>query len=151
MIAPHLAQAYLDRAFDQMVAVLDRVTDDEIPVRPFGPSTSSVSGLVMHCAGVCEWWLGHVGLGEPTDRDREAELRSEAGRDELLSRIAVVRASAPGHLARLAAGEGRPHEARASLDGDGSDDSVVLHVLEELYQHLGHLDVSADALVARRG
>jgi len=150
MIAPHVAQAYLDRAFDQMVAVLDRVTDDELPVRPFGPSTNSVSGLVMHGAGVCEWWLGHAGLGEPTDRDREAELRSEAGRDELRARIAAVRASAPGHLARLAAGEGRPHEGRDSLYGDGSDDSVVLHVLEELYQHLGHLDVTADALVARR-
>jgi hypothetical protein len=39
---------------------------------------------------------------------------------------------------------------RGSLHGgDRSDGSLVLHVLEELYQHLGHLELTADAVAAR--
>ena len=30
--------------------------------------------------------------------------------------------------------------------GDESDGAVVLRVLEELYQHLGHMELAADAL-----
>ena len=150
MIAPHVAQAYLDRAFGHMSAVLDRVADDELTIRPFGPDTNSVSGLVTHCAMLCEFWLGHVGLGDPTERDRDSEFASQAGRAELVGLIEAAQAAVPGHLARLAAGEGRPNEMRAFLYGDDGDDSLVLHVVEELYQHVGHLEVTADALVARR-
>jgi hypothetical protein len=150
MIAPHVAQAYLDRAFGHMSAVLDRVADDELSVRPLGPGTNSVSGLVVHCTELCGFWLGHVGLGDPTERDREAEFASTAGRAELVDRIVAAQAAAAGHLERLAAGEGQPNEMRAFLYGDEGDDSLVLHVVEELYQHVGHLEVTADALEARR-
>ena len=34
------------------------------------------------------------------------------------------------------------------LAGGTSDTSIVLHVLEELYQHLGHAELAADALLA---
>lgn len=32
------------------------------------------------------------------------------------------------------------------LDGDDSDASLVIHVIEELFQHLGHAELGADAL-----
>jgi hypothetical protein len=39
-------------------------------------------------------------------------------------------------------------EGRAFLSTeDTSDASLVLHVLEELYQHLGHCELAADALL----
>ena len=39
------------------------------------------------------------------------------------------------------------HEYRAFLPGgDRSDAALVLHVFEELFQHLGHMEVTADAL-----
>ena len=150
-ISPTVARAYLDRAFGHMLTVLDRVADDELTDRPLGPDTNSVSGLVVHCTELCEFWLGHVGLGDPTDRARDAEFLSEAGRQELVERIATAQAAVPRHLERLAAGEGRPNEMRAFLYGDEGDDALVLHVVEELYQHVGHLEVTADALAARRG
>jgi hypothetical protein len=33
--------------------------------------------------------------------------------------------------------------------GDESDGAIVLYVLEELYQHLGHMEIAADALMVR--
>ena len=51
-------------------------------------------------------------------------------------------------LARLGAGEGIDQGGRQFLlDADMSDASVVLHVVEELYQHLGHMELAADAFV----
>ena len=42
-----------------------------------------------------------------------------------------------------------PHsEGRAFLDVDDTDASLVLHVIEELFQHLGHAELAADALAA---
>jgi hypothetical protein len=146
-----VARAYLDRAFDQMEEVLSRVHDDDLNTRPFGEGTNSICILVTHATAVCHFWLGHAGLGEPTERDREAEFVHRAGRSELEQRIASARAAVPGHLDRLEAGEGQPSEPRAHLDGNDSDSSLVLHVLEELYQHLGHMDITADAMAARRG
>ncbi len=34
-------------------------------------------------------------------------------------------------------------------ESDTSDASVVIHVIEELYQHLGHMELAADALATR--
>ena len=40
-------------------------------------------------------------------------------------------------------------EGRQFLSGDDlSDGSLVLHVVEELFQHLGHCEIAADALLA---
>jgi hypothetical protein len=56
--------------------------------------------------------------------------------------------AAASDLARLEAGEGSDELGGRShlLDGDGSDASAVLHVLEEAYQHLGHMELAAGCL-----
>ena len=49
-------------------------------------------------------------------------------------------------LAGPTAGE---HELRVFLPGDDhSDAALVLHVFEELFQHLGHMQVTADAVAS---
>jgi hypothetical protein len=142
--------AYLDQAFDGMRAVMGRVDAHELNTRPFGDETNSITALVMHCTELCEFWLGHVGLGHPTERQRDREFSYEANHAEMEERIARAQNAAGGHVARLAAGEGTPSPIRDTLIGDPGDLSIVLHVLEELYQHLGHMDITADALEARR-
>jgi hypothetical protein len=142
------AAAYVGHAFGQMLAAADRLGDDGVNVRPHGPTTNSVAALVAHCCGVTEWWLGHVALGEPSDRDRDAEFHREATVAELHELVSATLTRVGDHLARIEAGDGLPgHPLRAELPGDGeSDTSVILHVLEELYQHLGHIQLTVDAL-----
>ena len=67
---------YLQLGFERLTTATRRVTDEEVIVAPFGAGTTSIAGLVTHCAGVSEFWLGHVGLGRPSERDRDG------GRDE---------------------------------------------------------------------
>lgn len=144
------AERYLRRAFDRMLVVADRLGDDLVNERPHGEGTNAVAALVVHCCGVTEFWLGHVALGEPSARDREAEFSTTATVAELHERVTEALTRAVRHLERLEAGEGTDEGGRQFLPGgDTSDASVVLHVVEELYQHLGHVELTADALGSR--
>jgi uncharacterized damage-inducible protein DinB len=146
------AERYLRHAFDQLLAVADRLGDDLVNERPHGEGTNAVAALIVHCCGVVEFWLGHVALGEANTRDREAEFSRTATVAELHDLVAAAMARAVGHLARLEAGEGTDEGGRQFLPGgDTSDASVVLHVVEELFQHLGHAELAADALTRRGG
>jgi hypothetical protein len=137
---------YVCRAFDEMLEVAARAGDDRVNLRPLGPSTNSIAALVIHCAGVCEFWLGHVGLGRPSTRDRDREFDQQATLAELERLIALTVAQVESDLRELDQRDGEPSELRAFLPADGTDRSLVLHVLEELYQHLGHMEITADVL-----
>ncbi len=142
-----VAHASLARAFARLSEVADRLGDPAVNTRPLGPGTNSVAALIVHCCGVTEFWLGHVALGEPSRRDREAEFSRTAPLAELHDLVGSTLARAARHLARLEAGEGTDEGGRQFLPGaETSDASVVLHVVEELYQHLGHAELAADVL-----
>jgi hypothetical protein len=139
---------YFDHAYDGMRRVLDRLDDRTVNERPHGPTTNSVAALVVHCCGLAPFWLEHVGLDLPTDRDRAAEFGAKATIDELQTRIGDLQLRCHDMLGSLETGSSATyHAARAHLPGgDRSDTGLVLHVLEELYQHLGHMELTADAL-----
>jgi len=141
---------YARHAFSQLLAVATRLGDERVNLRPMGPNTNAVAAIIMHCCGVAEFWLGHVGLGRASERDRDGEFVKTATLAEL--RVAVdaaleqleadVRAIDVGStVSEFAAGR------QFLLDEDGSDASLALHVLEELFQHLGHAELAADALL----
>lgn len=142
------AHALLRHAFDQMLLVAERVGEPQINQRPLGSTTNAIGALIVHCCAVTEFWLGHVALRRTSDRDREAEFSAEAPLDDLHRRVEVCVATASQDLDRIAAGEGGGDSgAREFLPGtDRSDVAVVLYVLKELFQHLGHVELAADAL-----
>jgi len=149
-LASDTASRYLRHALDQLVAVAARLGDERVNLRPHGEATNSVAALTLHCCGVAEFWLGHVGLGRESSRDREAEFSSTATVAELRAAVADTLGQVDRDLADLAAGGASPRHAASRqhlLDGDGSDASLVLHVVEELFQHLGHAELTADALL----
>lgn len=143
------AEAYLSHAFRQMRDVADRLGEDQVNERPVGHDTNSVAALIVHCTEVTEFWLGHVALGRPSRRDRDAEFGAIASVADLERRIGEAEQRAAADIARLEAGDGTDDGGRQFLlEGDTSDAAVVLHVLEELYQHLGHMELTADVLTA---
>lgn len=145
------AELYMRHAFGQMLDVADRVGDDRVNDRPLGPDTNAVAALIVHCCAVTEFWIGHVGLGRPTSRDRAAEFSTTATVGELHAMVASTLAQVAEDLAAI--DEGRvqcDRTGRQFLEGgDETDGAIVLHVVEELYQHLGHMELAADALVIR--
>jgi uncharacterized damage-inducible protein DinB len=145
------AELYVRHAFEQVLGVADRLGDDRVNERPLGPDTNAVAALVVHCCAVTEFWIGHVALGRPTSRDRESEFSTTATVSELHAIVARTLAQVSEDLA--AVDEGRVQADRTGRQflegGDESDGAIVLHVLEEIYQHLGHMELAADALAIR--
>jgi uncharacterized damage-inducible protein DinB len=140
------AERYLRKAFAQMIHVAEGVTDDDLNRRPHGDHTNAIAALIIHCCEVTEMWIGHVALGRPSNRDRANEFSATATLDELRQRVDTALAQVSVDLAALDRGEGVDEGGRQFLlDGDTSDASVVVHVLEELFQHLGHIELNADA------
>jgi uncharacterized damage-inducible protein DinB len=145
------AELYIRHAYRQMLDVVECLGDDRVNDRPLGPDTNAVAALVVHCCAVTEFWIGHVALGRPTSRDRESEFSTTAALAELHALVESALARVTEDLAAIDAGRVQPDRTgRQFLEGgDESDGAIVLHVLEELYQHLGHMELAADALAIR--
>jgi uncharacterized damage-inducible protein DinB len=145
------AELHARHAFTQMLDVADRLGDERVNDRPLGPDTNAVAALVIHCCAVTEFWIGHVALGRPTQRNREAEFSSTATVAELRAMVDATLVQLGDDLAAMDEERTQPDRTgRQFLEGgDESDGAIVLHVLEELYQHLGHVELAADALMIR--
>jgi uncharacterized damage-inducible protein DinB len=145
------AELYMRHAFEQVLGVADRLGDDRVNERPLGPDTNAVAALIVHCCAVTEFWIGHVALGRPTSRDRESEFSTTATVSELHAIVARTLAQVAEDLAAIDEGQVQADRTgRQFLEGgDESDGAIVLHVLEEIYQHLGHMELAADALAIR--
>jgi hypothetical protein len=147
-LSPTTATGYARLAFDQMLAVADRLGDERVNERPIAPHVNSVASLVIHCCGVAEFWLGHVGVGRPSTRDRDAEFTATASVAELHERVEETLARLEADVVAIDAGIDSPHADGLQLlqVAPGDDASLVVHVIEELFQHLGHCEIAADAI-----
>ena len=141
---------YLDHAFAGLHRVLDRLDDTTVNRRPHGDTTDSVAALVTHCCELAPFWLDHVGLDRPTSRDRDAEFRAESDVATLRQMIDDTTGRCHDMVGTLDGASSAPyHPLRNQLPGgDRSDTSVILHVFEELFQHLGHMELTADAVTS---
>ena len=139
---------YVRHAFGGMSKVLDRLDDDTVNQKPPGWGTNSVAGLVVHCCELAPSWFAMPGLGRDSTRDREAEFAAAATVAELRQRIATAVDQTSALVEEFLVGPTVPdHPFRDFMPGeDRTDGALVLHVLEELFQHLGHMEVTADAL-----
>jgi hypothetical protein len=139
---------YVRQALTGMATALDRFDDESVNRRPHGDRTNSAAVLIVHACAAATYWLEHVGLGRPVERDRDSEFETTATVEDLRSLLAMTSARITALAIDLDTGPTTTgHERRESLHGgDTSDGSLVLHVLEELFQHLGHLELTADAL-----
>ena len=144
------SELYVRLAGSQMIDVAERLGDDRVNELPPGPNINSVAALITHCCGVSEFWLGCVGLGRETTRDRNAEFTATVTVAELRTMVGLMLDQAAADIRSLDAGAGsRQHRALAETleGGDESDAALVLHIIEEVFQHLGQMELTADALI----
>jgi hypothetical protein len=141
-------QLYVRHAFGGMERVLDRLDDALVNVKPSDWGTNSAAGLIVHCCELAPSWFEMPGLGRDSARDRDAEFAAQASVAELRDRIAIAVERTCVLVDEFVGGPTvTDHPFREFMPGsDRSDGALVLHVLEELFQHLGHLEVTADAL-----
>jgi hypothetical protein len=143
---------YADRALDQMVDALRFLGDERVNDRPDLPGANTPFAIVTHCLGVLEFWGGAMVAGRRIQRDREAEFRASGRVDELVERVVAARRQLADDVGEAVWDE-RPRLPADPEDADRPDGQrqggVLLHILEELFQHLGQLELTRDVLLAR--
>lgn len=134
--------------------MLDIVADlgDELAnTAPDLPGANTPFQLVFHTCGMLEWWTRESILGEPVGRDRTAEFTAKGSVEDLRLRVEQVVWQLQDDLADidLDAPLRGGHADYAGTPIAESGRGALLHVLEELAQHHGHLEITRDVL--RRG
>jgi Protein of unknown function (DUF664) len=142
---------FVDLALDQMNAIVEELGDELVNRRPPFRDTNSAYVILTHSLGVMEYWGGATVAQRPVQRDRAAEFSSSGDVAGLLRRSEQARRRLREDLVGLRAGD-TPVNVRRNPDDPvpytETKGSVLLHILEELFQHLGQMELTRDALVA---
>jgi hypothetical protein len=143
--------SYVDRAVEQMAAIVTELGDDLANRKPVLPGSNSPYAILRHCLGVMEFWGGEVVAGREITRDRDAEFRARGPVAGLTAATAEAkrRFRADAATAEFAAPPrgGMDDMSPAELEFT-SQGHALLHVLEEVTQHLGQMELTRDVLRA---
>jgi Protein of unknown function (DUF664) len=135
-----------------MTGIVTRLGDDLANRRPALPGMNSPYAILRHCLGVMDFWGGEVVAGREVIRDRAAEFRSRGPVADLAAaaRKALDQFHADAATAEFAGpprGGAGHHKHPGELEFT-SQGHALLHVLEEVTQHLGQLELTRDMLHA---
>lgn len=106
-----------------------------------GPETNSIAVLVAHSLGA-EHSLITTALGDPVDRDREAEFRTQAGSlADLTAIIDQVDGVVPGLIDRLTAEDLSAERSRPNDRLGRTKPGIwwLLHAAEHSREHMGQI------------
>lgn len=133
------------------VAALETLDDRTVNRSPVPGTVNTAFALVTHVHGMAHYWGGAFVAGEDIPRNRDAEFRASGTVAEAHVLIEEVRGRLPA-WARVALTEGiRNPEATGTSRRDVSEvtpEWVLEHILHELAQHLGHLEVCRDVVTS---
>ena len=142
---------FVDLAVGPMTAIVEELGDELVNRRPPFRDTNSAFVILTHCLGVMEYWGGATVAERPVQRDRSAEFTASGDVAGLLRRTEHASRRLREDLVGLNA-VAAPVSVRRDPDEPvpytESKGAVLVHILEELFQHLGQMEVTRDALVA---
>ncbi len=137
---------FADRTYDGFGRALDRLDDTSVNALPDLPSPNSAFQLVVHTVAAVDWWTSHIILGHPSDRNRPAEFEATGTRAEAQHALATSRAKLHELGPALAGATTYVNQPQTEepLAGEWTVGACMVHVYEELAQHLGHLELTVD-------
>lgn len=141
---------FLDRAFDGMLSALTELGDDRANQAPPLPGANPPWAITYHCTQVAEYWIGHLIGGWDSHRDRQAEFTARGTIAELGEMITDLRRRLRADLDGFDPAAPLTNTPPADYEGPSralTPTGVLLHVLEELAQHHGQVELSRDVLL----
>ena len=143
---------FADLALRGMARIVTDLGDEMANLRPPFPEANSPYVILAHCLGVMEYWAGATVAGRSIQRDRDAEFRADGPVAPLLKRAEMARQRLAEDVVGLDAWE-QPENVYPDPDNpvpyNQTKGAVLLHIIEELFQHLGQMEITRDALRAR--
>ncbi len=151
-IAPDAVASYVDRAVEAMADIVGDLGDDLANARPGLPGANSPYAILRHCLGVMEFWGGQVVAGRTVDRDREAEFRASGAVADLIADAQEAQRRFRADIV-TADPKARPMGDHLTTGPDEleltSQGHALLHIMEEVCQHLGQMEITRDMLRQR--
>lgn len=140
---------FCDKALDGYAACVRELGEAHVNSPLTGvEGSNSAFALVAHVVGVMGRWGRTVNRGIVVPRDRDAEFTATGTVDEALALLDMGRARLheDAHAADPGAPPVNPPTGR-DRTAYATQGAVLMHVHEELAQHLGHLEVTRDVLL----
>jgi bifunctional pyridoxal-dependent enzyme with beta-cystathionase and maltose regulon repressor activities len=140
---------FVGRAVRGMSGIVAELGDEHACTKPDIPGANTPYALLTHCLGVIEYWAGQVNRGRDAHRDRASEFVATGGVVELLARTDRVLAQFAEDVAAIDPGAAPASPPESWARGPHrplTQAGVLMHVYEEVAQHLGQLEVLRDAL-----
>src|SRR5262249_28100791 len=144
---PSLYRYHLRRLITWFVEALDSLPPEAFSWRPPATEANTLAAICVHAISSAEWWvLSCVGDG-PIERNRDAEFQVDVSWQELRPRFQSSLEHADALLA------GMPSEQLGALSrhpaGDRMNRRCLIHTVEHLGLHLGHVEITSDWWKAR--
>jgi uncharacterized damage-inducible protein DinB len=115
-----------------------------------GPGLNSVAVLAAHTAGSERYWIGDVMARDDSRRDRAAEFRTQASSGaELIDRLEAVLAHSRNVLGHLTLEDLDEKRLAPSDQREVTVAWALVHALEHVATHLGHVQMMRDVWQAR--
>ena len=142
--------SFARRTIKEYLSAVDRVGDDLVNVAPALTGANTPYQLATHAFAACTWWCDHIICGHPSDRTRAEEFTASGSVADLHDAAAALVSLLDKRRDELDAATSLAFEAETGnpLDGEWTVGAAMIHAYEELAQHLGHLEITVDLLLA---
>ena len=142
----------LEELRDQVKNLLEGLPQEALDWRPVEGegelATNSLTAMVVHLAGSETFWMKEIIGGKKIVRDREAEFVTQGlSLSELRAKIEAVAKVTAEILSALT--EKQLEELRKWRDRSVSVRWCILHVVEHIAQHLGHMQLTRQLWLAK--
>ena len=119
------------------------MTAEGLNWKPLAPNTNSIFALTTHIVGTESAWIHHFVGNRTIARDRDSEFTSQ-GRDvtileDMLNKARDITVQVIGHLSSYDLSTEKPSGENGNAV---SYRWAILHTIEHLGQHLGHLTLT---------
>ncbi len=137
---------------DQVKSLLEGLPQQALDWRPIEGegelATNSLGAIVVHLAGSETFWMKEIIGGRKIDRDRDAEFVTKGlSVSELQAKIGAAAKLTGETLSALT--EKQLEEDRKWKDRSVTVRWCILHVIEHIAQHLGHMQLTRQLWLAQ--
>lgn len=142
----------MEELWDQVKSLLAGLPQEALDWRPIEGegelATNSLAAIVVHLAGSGTFWMKEVIGGRKIDRHRDAEFGAKGlSFSELEAKIGAAAKLPVEILSALT--EEQLEEGRKWKDRSVNVRWCILHVIEHIAQHIGHMQLTRQLWLAK--
>lgn len=141
----------LDYLTDEFKKALQGISAEELDWVPLSTDSNSACVLATHAAGTQSAWIHQIVGGIDINRSRDAEFAAKGATvDELVALLDRTASTSRTVIDGLSTAD--LHKIHETADGQRvSTRWAILHTLEHIAQHLGHLTLTRQLYAQKNG